>query len=71
ELGARLHNSSISIEETVPYSFEDTGYREFKMKLCKIKDRILTREGQNLARERHAFMERFFNRFLEEYEGER
>ena len=71
ELGARLHNSSISIEETVPYSFEDTGYREFKMKLCKIKDRILTREGQNIARERHAFMERFFNRFLEEYEGER
>jgi uncharacterized protein len=55
----------------MPYSENDTGYREFKVKLCKIKDRMLTAGGRKLARERHAFMERFFNRFLDEYEGKR
>ena len=71
EVGARLHNPDIDIEQAKPYSLDDTGFREFKVKLSKIKDRILTAEGQNLARERHAFMETFFNRFLEEYEGKR
>ena len=42
EVGARLHSGDANIEETQPYSIDDTGYREFKVKLCKIKDRILT-----------------------------
>jgi uncharacterized protein len=71
EVGARLHNPDIEAEDAMPYSENDTGYREFKVKLCKIKDRMLTAEGRKLARERHAFMERFFNRFLDEYEGKR
>jgi uncharacterized protein len=71
EVGARLHNSHMKIEETTPYSREDTGFREFKVKLCKIREKILTAEGRKLANERHAFMESFFNRFLEEYEGKR
>jgi uncharacterized protein len=71
EVGARLHNPNMKIEETVPYSREDTGFREFKVKLCKIRERILTEEGRKIADERHAFMEGFFNRFLEEYEGKR
>jgi uncharacterized protein len=71
EVGARLHNPEMRIEETVPYSREDTGFREFKVKLCKIRERILTEEGKKIADERHAFMEGFFNRFLEEYEGKR
>ena len=53
----------------MPYSIDDTGYREFKVKLCKIKDRILTREGRKLAEARHAFMVNFFRRFLNEFEG--
>ncbi len=71
EVGARLHNPDIDVSQTASYSENDTGFREFKVKLCKIKDRILTTEGSKLARERHAFMETFFNRFLEEYEGKR
>jgi uncharacterized protein len=71
EIGACLHNPDIDVEKAIPYSKDDTGFREFKVKLCKINDRILTREGRKLARERHAFMEHFFNRFLEEYEGKR
>ena len=71
EVGARLHNPDLDAENTRPYSVDDTGYREFKVKLCKIKDRMLTAEGRKWARERHAFMHDFFNRFLAEYEGKR
>ena len=71
EVGARLHNPDADIENTEPYSEDDTGFREFRVKLCKIKDRVLTRAGRKLARERHDFMEFFFKRFIEEYEGKR
>jgi len=71
EVGARLHNPDIEAENAKSYSENDTGYREFKVKLCKIKDRMLTAEGRKLARERHAFMNEFFKRFLDEYEGKR
>jgi uncharacterized protein len=69
EVGARLHSPSVNPEDTEPYTEEDTGYREFKLKLSKIKDRMLTAEGRRMARERHAFMELFFERFLQEHEG--
>jgi uncharacterized protein len=69
EVGARLHNPEITIEETRPYTREDTGYREFKLKLCRVKDRMLTSEGRRMAEERHAFMESFFERFLQEVAG--
>ena len=71
EVGARLHNPDADINNTRPYSKDDTGFREYKVKLCKIKKHILTREGRKLAGERHRFMENFFTRFLEEYEGKR
>ena len=71
EVGARLHTPDADIENTEPYSEDDTGFREFRVKLCKIKDRVLTRAGRKLARERHDFMEFFFKRFIEEYEGKR
>jgi uncharacterized protein len=71
EIGAKLHNSSNEIENTRPYSEDDTGYREFKLKLCRIKDRIITEEGKRLAKERHEFMEIFFKRFLDEIQGKR
>ena len=69
EVGAKLHNPLVDPENTEPYTEEDTGYREFKLKLSKIKDRMLTAEGRRMARERHDFMEMFFERFLLEYEG--
>jgi uncharacterized protein len=69
EVGAKLHNPFVNPEDTQPYSEEDTGYREFKLKLSKIKDRMLTAEGHRMAKERHAFMEMFFERFLQEHQG--
>jgi len=71
ELGACLHNPNLPPEQACSYSRDDTGYREFVVKLSKIKDRILTGEGRRLAEERHRFMTSFFERFLEEYAGER
>ncbi len=70
ELGARLHNPGNCIENTSSYSRDDTGYREFKVKLCKIKDRMLTREGRRLAKKRHDFMVAFFHQFIQEYNGD-
>jgi uncharacterized protein len=69
EVGAKIHNPHVALDKTQPYTEEDTGYREYKLKLCKIKDRMLTNEGQRLAEERHAFMETFFQRLTQEYEG--
>lgn len=69
EVGATLHDPRAVPEETEPYSAGDTGYREYRVKLSGIKDRMLTPEGKRMALERHAFMERFFARFLKECDG--
>ncbi len=69
ELGARLHNRDNNIHDAKAYSGNDTGYREYKVKLCRIKDRILTGEGKKIARDRHEFMVNFFTRFIQEHEG--
>jgi uncharacterized protein len=71
ELGACLHNPDLTPEQTKPYSQDDTGYREYVVKLCKIKERMLTTKGRAMAAERHTFMQAFFKRFLEEYDGKR
>jgi uncharacterized protein len=69
EVGAKLHNGGIEIAKTESYSREDTAYREFTVKLSKVKDSMLTQEGRRLARERHRFMVEFFDRLSAEAEG--
>jgi uncharacterized protein len=69
QVGAKLHNGEVDILSSRSYSTEDTAYREFKVKMSKIKDRLLTPEGQRLARERHAFMEAYFERLEREING--
>jgi len=69
EVGARLHNPDVDVEKTQPYSREDTGFREFKVKLSKIKACLLTREGARMAEKRHAFMAAFFERLQAEHTG--
>ena len=70
EIGARLHSPDIPAEQSAPYSIDDTGFREYRVKLSKIKDRMMTSEGKRMAGDRHRFMTAFFNRFLQEYQGE-
>jgi uncharacterized protein len=69
EVGARLHNPEADVARTRPYSEDDTGYREYRLKLCRIRERMLTDAGRALAEARHQFMEAFFDRFIAETEG--
>ena len=66
---AYLHNQDIDVTTAPAYSENDTGYREYLVKLRHIHTRMLTAEGRRLAAERHVFMEDFFDRFLGEIEG--
>jgi len=69
ELGARLHCPEQAAAETRAYGREDTGYREYIVKLQHVRRRMLTAEGRRLAEDRHQFMTRFFERFLQEIDG--
>ena len=69
EVGARLHNPAIDPQVSESYTDNDTGFREYKLKLSKLKDRMLTDEGRRMADTRHQFMALFFQRFLEEHEA--
>jgi uncharacterized protein len=69
EVGAKLHDKEVDVEKTEPYTEDDTAYREFLVKLSKIKDRMLTNEGRTLAEERHTFMVEFFERLNKEVDG--
>lgn len=71
EIDANLHNDEkVDIEKTRAYTKDDTAYREFVVKLRKIKARMYTEEGKRLAEGRHEFMEYFFDRFKKEIHGE-
>lgn len=70
EVGARLHNPNHDVSNTRAYSREDTGYREYQVKLRYIKDRMLTDAGRRVAEGRHRFMACFFERFLQEIQGQ-
>jgi uncharacterized protein len=69
EVGARLHNPHVNLEKTRPYTREDTAFREYQVKLRKVRDRLLTSEGKRIANERHRFMVEFFDRLNKEVKG--
>jgi uncharacterized protein len=69
EVGAKLHNKDVDLEKSKPYTIEDTAYREFQVKLRKVKDRILTKEGRKIAEDRHEFMVKYFERLNKEVDG--
>ena len=50
-------------------SFEDTSIRHFYQKLLLLKDLMNTKTGKNIARKRHAYMEKFLKEFFAEWEG--
>ncbi|MGE5329852.1 MAG: HD domain-containing protein [Deltaproteobacteria bacterium] len=70
EVGAKVHNKYVDIANTKPYTEEDTAYREFKVKLIKVKDRMITQEGKRIALDRHNFMVNYFERLNQEVDGE-
>lgn len=69
QIGAKLHDAEIDHTKTVSYSHEDTAYREFQVKMSRVKDQMLTDPGRKLARQRHRFMELFFDELNKEIYG--
>ncbi len=55
-----LHKEEM--EEVKSYSRSDTAYREFLVKLSRIKDKLFTRTGKDIAGERDTFTRNFFKR---------
>jgi uncharacterized protein len=69
EVGAKLHNKQVDLSQAGAYGPEDTAYREFMVKLSKVRKRMFTLEGKKIARSRHKFMVEFFKRLNKEVEG--
>ncbi len=69
EVGARLHDKAIDVRRTKPYTHDDTAYREYLVKLRRVRDRMTTREGRRIAAERHRYMAAFFDRLNKETDG--
>ncbi len=69
QIGACLHNPETDPEATAAYSTHDTAYREFQVKMSRVRDQMLTPVGRELARERHRFMEIFFDQLNREIYG--
>lgn len=69
QVGACLHNPEKDPEQTAPYSLEDSAYREFQVKMAKVKDQMLTPVGREIACHKHAFMETFFTQLNNEIYG--
>ena len=69
QIGACLHNPELDPQQTKSYSQQDTAYREFQVKMKRVKGRLLTAEGAEIATERHRFMEIFFDRLNSEIYG--
>jgi uncharacterized protein len=69
QIGARLHDAEIDHTLTQAYSTEDTAYREFQVKMSRVRERMRTEPGRQLAEKRHRFMEIFFNELNMEIYG--
>jgi uncharacterized protein len=51
------------------YTKEDSALLEYEIKLKYVKDKIVTKEGKRIARERHQYMKEYFARFEKEIKG--
>lgn len=69
QIGARLHDAEIDHSATHAYSREDTAYREFQVKMSRVRAQMLTEPGRRLAEQRHRFMEIFFDELNREIYG--
>ncbi|MFQ5575578.1 MAG: HD domain-containing protein [Anaerolineae bacterium] len=50
---------------------EHTPLQEYRQKLARVKDRLLTPSARKLAQQRHAYMVAFFEQLAAEIEGDR
>ncbi len=69
--GARLHNSKEQALKAGEYSYQDTAYREYLVKLAKVKDRMFTAPGRELAEYYTVFMDNFFKEMNLQIKGKK
>ena len=69
EIGAKFYDKDVDIKKIKEYSRDATVYREYMVKLRKIKNKMFTKEGKRIAEERHRFMVEFFKRLDKEVKG--
>lgn len=69
QIGAKLHDAEVDHSRTLSYSMEDTAYREFQVKMSRVREQMLTPLGRELAEKRHQFMEVFFDELNREIYG--
>lgn len=69
-IGACLHNSKEEALSHAEYSYHDSAYREYLVKLRILPDKMLTQTGKLLAVERANFMDVFFRQMQKEDNGE-
>lgn len=67
-VGARIHNTETQAMNGAEYGPEDTGYREYLVKLRHVPNRMLTETGKKLALQRGEFMKHFFDELNAETE---
>jgi uncharacterized protein len=53
------------------YTPDDSAILEYEKVLKHIKNKLLTKEGRRIGKERHKFMEKFFARFWQEVRAEK
>jgi uncharacterized protein len=51
------------------YTPEDTAILEYEFKLKNVKNKIITKTGKIIAKDRHDFMTSYFQRFWQEVKG--
>ncbi len=67
EVGAKLHNDEhIDIKNTQEHWPEDTAFREYIVKLIKVKDKLYTKTAKKIAVKKHKTMAEFFKNLNEE-----
>lgn len=65
-------DESIALAQTAEQYYDSRGassIHHFHEKLLHLKDRIHTKSAREIAEYRHAFMERFLDEFMKEWEG--
>lgn len=56
-------------KEDFSYTIDDTAILEYEFKLKNVKNKILTKTGKMVAKNRHDFMVAYFKRFWQEVKG--
>jgi len=67
EVWAKLHNDqNTNIKESAEHWPDDTAYREYLVKLSKVKNKLFTKSAKKIAEKRDKIMLDFFNNLNEE-----